>query len=70
MNWEELNPKTLEWMQELGDFGPTVKEENKEVKGWGDGGKIYWGAEDLREIAAACLEVADWLEKRAAREAK
>ena len=60
--WSE---KTAEWMDALGNFGPTVN--NEHVKGYtcdeyGEGVTTYWDAEQLREIAAACLEVAESLE--------
>lgn len=60
--WSE---KTAEWMDVLGGFGPTVN--NEHVKGYtcdenGDPVKTYLNAEELREIAAACLEVAESLE--------
>lgn len=71
MDWQDLSPKAREWMEELGHFGPTVHAANREVRGWapdvksGELCKIYFTAYDLRSLAAACTEVAEWLEKRA-----
>ena len=69
MEWEELSAKAQETMKFLGDFGPTVNAQNREVKGYmhddEGGGKVYLSAVELREMAASCIEVADWLDKRA-----
>ena len=69
MKWEELSQKCRDVMKALGDFGPTVKPEDREVKGYTyddeGGGKCYWTSADLREIASACEQVASWLDKRA-----
>ena len=68
--WGQMSPDALDVMRELGNFGPTVR---NEVKGymWDDEScgnvKTYFDADDRRRIAAACTEVADWLEQRAAR---
>jgi hypothetical protein len=61
--WKTL--KCAEVLRELGEFGPTVNPALKELKGYIDG-KCYYDASDLRELAAACIEAADWLERRAA----
>lgn len=69
MKWDDVSEKTRQVMKELGNFGPTVHPQNRELKGYtddGDGlGKTYWSSDDLRGIAAACVEAADWLDKRA-----
>ena len=70
MIWFDLSTNARDWMGELGGFGPTVHAGNREVKGCtlgadGEPGKTYWSSEDLRKIAAACNEVANWLDKRA-----
>lgn len=69
MKWEDLSQKTRDVMRELGNFGPTVNPARRELKGWTwdeEGlGKTYWTSADLRDIAAACAEAADWLDKRA-----
>lgn len=63
--WSE---KTAEWMESLGRFQPTT--DNEYVKGYAydyeEGGTftIYWDARSLREIAAACIEVAESLEEK------
>lgn len=71
MDWElNLSPKTRAIMRDLGNFSPTFHAENREVKGYmldgeGESGKVYWTSKDLHEIASACLDVADWLDRRA-----
>ena len=70
MKWEDVSSLSRHTMRELGEFGPTVNAEDRVVKGVtfddGDPCKTYWSSGDLRQIAAACAEVADWLDKRAA----
>ncbi len=73
MEWiNDLSKNALETMEELGNFGPTVHAKYREVKGYkmdandGECGKCYYNSTDLRNIAAGCIEVADWLDKRAA----
>lgn len=71
MDWsKDISDSTKEWMVELGNFSPTVNVREKLVKGYmidgsGDAGRVYFDPSDLRGLAAACLEVADWLENRA-----
>lgn len=69
MNWEDVSERTRDVMKELGNFGPTVDAIDRAVKGWtyedGECGKTYWTSDDLRQIAAACIEAADWLDRRA-----
>ena len=60
--WKSLS--CAEVLRDLGDFGPTVNTANRDLKGYIDG-KCYYDAGDLRELAAACTEAADWLDKRA-----
>jgi len=66
MSEKEWSENTKCWMESLGRFTPTT--ENDYVKGYAydfdEGGtySIYWDARSLREIAAACLEVAEGLE--------
>jgi hypothetical protein len=60
----------LEWMESLGSFGPTVLADRREIKGYtadkdGDLVKTYYDSSELRGLAGACAEVADWLDKRA-----
>lgn len=68
MKWEDLSQLARDAMKELGNFGPTVNVADRLVKGWtcdDEGvGKTYYSSDDLRQIAAACNEVADWLDKR------
>jgi len=70
MDWKtDISSLSQTWMKFLGDFGPTVHEHLRELKGYmhddEGGGKVYLDAGELRELAAACNEVADWLDKRA-----
>lgn len=64
MSEQAWSVETASWMKWLGDFGPTVH--GTELKGWmdddGEGrSKVYLSANDLRALAAACLEAADSL---------
>ena len=70
MDWDkDISNSAKGTMKFLGDFGPTVHAQSREVKGYmhddEGGGKVYLDAGELREIAASCNEVADWLDKRA-----
>ena len=72
MNWEsDISAEAQKIMEELGHFGPTVNIADATVKGWmyddeiASVCKTYWTSGELRKIAAACNEVADWLDKRA-----
>ncbi len=67
----EVSESARGWMRTLGNFSPTVNPDYREVKGsmlgeYGDAEKTYFSSKELRELAAACSEVADWLDKRAA----
>jgi hypothetical protein len=69
--WEDLSERAHRVMKELGNFEPTVNVEQKLVKGYmfddecGHDAKTYFGPDDLRQMAAGMVEVADWLDKRA-----
>lgn len=70
MEWDELSWNARYWMDKLGSFGPIDNKKAKTLKGstlseYGEGVKTYWTSQDLRDIADACTEVADWLDKRA-----
>lgn len=70
MDWDkDISDNAKGTMKFLGFFGPTVHTKRREVKGYmhddEGGGKVYLDAGELREIAASCNEVADWLDKRA-----
>lgn len=65
MNTEWKDLKCANVLRELGSYGPTVRVEEKMLKGSHDGGKSYMDSHDLRELAAACTEAADWLDARA-----
>ena len=69
----EVSESARGWMRTLGHFTPTINPDNREVKGsmlgeYGDAEKTYFSSKELRELAAACSEVADWLDERAAGE--
>ena len=71
----EVSESARGWMRTLGHFAPTVNPDHRDVKGsmlgeYGDAEKTYFSSSELRELAAACLEVAGWLDKRAAGEQK
>ena len=55
-------------MMFLGDFTPILDEKAKTLKGYmydeEGSGSVYITATELRELATACNEVADWLDKR------
>lgn len=66
----ELSERALETMAELGNFGPTVNVQDRQMKGYtldsdGEVSKTYLSATDMRRIAADLLEAADWLDARA-----
>ena len=69
---KRLSDNAIEQLKFLGNFGATVNPKNKEIKGYmldpdeGEGGKVYLYPDDLRSLASACSEVAEWLEERAA----
>jgi hypothetical protein len=63
--WCDLSEDALNVMKELGEFTPTVHTQSREVKGVRDSDKCYLDSRDLRRIALACVEVADWLDLRA-----
>lgn len=66
MEWTEVSAEARHWLEMLGHFGPTVRAENRELKGYlGDEGRTYFDSSDLRNIAAAMIEAANWLDKRA-----
>lgn len=70
-DWEtDLSPNARRVMRELGGFGPITDDSQRTVKGYtydedGIGCKTYYTSGDLRGIADACLDVADWLDNRA-----
>lgn len=74
--WDEVSGEARETMRFLGYFKPTVNPANKarvadmgciEVKGWiEEEGKTYLNSTELREMAVHFVEVANWLDKRAA----
>jgi len=71
ITWTEVSEVSRQWLKTIGDFGPTVHAKSRELKGYlhaeeGEDGRTYIDANELRELAAACVEAADWLDKRAA----
>jgi hypothetical protein len=66
----EMSDTAKRALYELGHFAPTVRPEDRSVKGTqadddGDVGKVYYNSDDLRQIAAGLVEAADWLDVRA-----
>lgn len=72
--WEDMSNNALQYMDFLGEFGPTANIDDRQIKGYmidcnsGEGCKVYLSSEELRKIAIACIEVADWLDNRAGME--
>ena len=67
-DWSSLSTDAQYTMQQLGDFGPTLNTAEKEVKGYPqEQGKTYWSSDDLRKMSKHLVEVAEWLEQRAAK---
>jgi hypothetical protein len=70
VEWTDVSENTRDWLKLLGNFVPTVHAKQRELKGYlGEEGRTYFDAGDLRNIAAALIEAADWLDKRAEAEA-
>ena len=70
MEWADVSEEARDWLEMLGNFGPTNAVKLRELKGCvhsdhGEDGRVYVASRDLRNIAAACIEAADWLDKRA-----
>lgn len=66
----DISVSAKAWMNLLGNFSPTARPERKEIKGltFGEYGKsvrTYYDSGELRELTKACIEVADWLDRRA-----
>lgn len=64
--WDQLSTLAQDAMRLLGEAGPTVHPQNREVKGFVEGDKAYFSSDDLRALAKGMTEVADWLDERAA----
>lgn len=70
MTWDSISVESRQVMDDLGGFGPTIRESERMVKGYmlgtdNEGCKTYFDSADLRRIAKACIEVANWLDARA-----
>lgn len=70
MYWSDVSDLSRAWMTLMGDFSPTAQPEKKMLKGrindpFLEDDRTYYDSGELRELAAACTEVADWLDKRA-----
>lgn len=66
-----MDADVRESLRKIGDFGPTVRAEEKLVKGyaaWGDDepGKHYLDSAELRLVGSHLIRAADWLDARAA----
>lgn len=70
MNWEDLSQPTRDAMEKLGYFGPTTNPCAREIKGTMYNvdsecvESTYYNSDDLRQLAAAFIEVAKWLDNR------
>ena len=71
MDWDkDLSEETRNQMKFLGWFSPTARESEGFVKGYmidadsGEGCGTYLDSKDLRDLAAACNLVAEWLDRR------
>ena len=73
MKWQDVSETSRDAMIELGAFHPT--DENDDVNAlegfivdYSFNGiyRVKWTSDDLRKMAVAFAEVADWLDKRAA----
>ena len=67
MNWKKVSKASRKAMEELGDFSPVVVGNTIEIGGYlvdrdGSIEATYWKSSDLRKIADACTEVAEWLD--------
>jgi hypothetical protein len=70
VNWDDLSESARAALKDLGNFGPTVTASHRLVKGYmanddGDTVSVYYTSRDMREMAKAFVEVAEWLDKRA-----
>ena len=66
MNYiQDISADARETMELIGDFSPTVRAEERMVKGYVDDGKCYLDSKELRKMSKHLVEVADWLDKRA-----
>jgi len=62
--WKDLSPETLQVMKDEGNY--CLLGSRKGIKGYigeEQEGQSYMGSEDLRGIAKAFIEVADFLEE-------
>ena len=69
-DWLDLSDEAHEAAQAIGNAGPTVNVQDKQLKGYvfdadGGGGKEYYSAATLRLYAKGLAEIADWLDRRA-----
>lgn len=72
VEWSKLTSNALDVMRDIGEFSPTTRADEGLVKGYirceeGEDGRTYYDSNDLRRISEGCLEVACWLELRAAK---
>ena len=69
---KKLSERAEQTLKFLGDFGPTLRVSDCDMKGYmydseTDGcGKVYLSATEFRAMAEDFIEVAEWLEERAA----
>jgi hypothetical protein len=65
-----MDEETRVALQELNaatglDLGPTVNVEQRELKGYHEGSKVYLDSDQLRSMARCAETVAKWLDERA-----
>src|SRR5574343_1044925 len=71
MKWEDLSQETRDVMADFGDIVPIKRPSIYMVSGvvhdraFGGFKTVHYTTRDLRKIASAFTEVADWLDKRA-----
>jgi len=67
---KELSSNAIFWLEFLGNFQPTANVQHKSIKGWMIDRdavgveSVYLDSENLRTIANALNETANWLEDR------
>lgn len=64
----EFTKDESEWLEFLGNFGPTVNAQDKMLKGYTKRGKTYLDASDLKDLASVLISVSEWLLERAENE--
>jgi hypothetical protein len=66
--WKELPWFVHDALSDLGGFSPTVRAQEKLLKGYMNEEKTYLDPDDLRRMATALTVAANWLDERAEKE--